>query len=234
MEEDKDKLELEETDTLGDNKQDQSENHKTTKTMKKLNTSSINLKDISKLQNKHNAKPKRGRGGTHNFPNKREDQKGHVIQRIGYPLINSFADSITPETRAVTDEELSNRLIEYFTFTIDNEKIPTVEGMALHLGYDVATLRRWQFGQEGSTPFRRSLIKKAKGLLAAFDAELVMENKVNPTGYIFRAKNYYGMKDVQDHVISATDPLGDKEDPEVIRKRLESGVAFEPEFKEID
>lgn len=230
MEEDKDKLELEETDTLEDNKQNQSEKHKT----KELDTSSINLKDISKLKNKHNAKPRRGRGGTHNFPSKREDQKGHVIQRIGYPLIDSFADSITPETRAVTDQELSDRLVEYFTFTIDNEKIPTIEGMALHLGYDVATLRRWQFGQEGSTPFRRSLIKKAKGLLAAFDAELVMENKVNPTGYIFRAKNYYGMKDVQDHVISASDPLGDKEDPEAIRKRLESGVAFEADFEEID
>ena len=234
MEEDKDKLELEETDTLEDNKQNQNKRHTKTTNSKKLDTSSINLKDISKLQNKHNAKPRRGRGGTHNFPSKREDQKGHVIQRIGYPLIDSFADSITPETRAVTDQELSDRLIEYFTFTIDNEKIPTVEGMALHLGYDVATLRRWQFGQEGSTPFRRSLIKKAKGLLAAFDAELVMENKVNPTGYIFRAKNYYGMKDVQDHVISATDPLGDKEDPEAIRKRLESGVAFEADFEEID
>ena len=230
MEEDKDKLKLEETDTLEDDKQDQCEKHKS----KKLNTSSINLKDISKLKNKHNAKPKRGRGGTHNFPNKREDQKGHVIQRIGYPLVDAFAHSITPETRAVTDQELSDRLIEYFSFTIDNEKIPTVEGMALYLGYEVSTLNRWQHGQEGSTPFRRSLIKKAKGLLAAFDAELVMENKVNPTGYIFRAKNYYGMKDVQDHVISAADPLGDKEDPEAIRKRLENGVAFEADFEEID
>ena len=70
--------------------------------------------------------------------------------------------------------------------------------------------------------------------MAAFDADLVMENKVNPTGYIFRAKNYYGMKDVQDHVISAADPLGDKEDPEAIRKRLESGVAIEADFEEID
>ena len=49
MEEDKDKLELVETDTLEDDKQDQCEKHQS----KKLNTSSINLKDISKLKNKH-------------------------------------------------------------------------------------------------------------------------------------------------------------------------------------
>lgn len=200
---------------------------------KKTKMTNITHVDHSKDENTVIVKPKKGRGGTHNFLTTRDDQKGATIKRIGFPLIESFKKSITP---AVTDDELQERLIEYFTLTIDNEKIPTVESMALFLGYDRTTLWRWENGHEGSTPFRRNLIKKAKEVLAAFDAELVMENKVNPAGYIFRAKNHYGMKDIQDHVISAGDPLGEKEDPEAIRRRLEGGVAnsYETDYEEIE
>ena len=63
------------------------------------------------------------------------------------------------------------------------------------LGYDRATIWKWENGGEGSMPARRNLIKKAKEFLASFDAKLVQERKVNPTTYIFRAKNCFGLKD---------------------------------------
>ena len=56
-------------------------------------------------------------------------------------------------------------------------------------------------------PARRNLIKKAKEFLASFDAQLVQEGKVNPTTYIFRAKNYFGLKDQQEYVLTPNNPL---------------------------
>jgi hypothetical protein len=61
------------------------------------------------------------------------------------------------------------------------------------------------------------MIKKAKDLIAAYDANLVAEGKLNPVTYIFRSKNYYGMKDQQEHVITPNNPLGDAASPEEIR-----------------
>jgi len=53
----------------------------------------------------------------------------------------------------------------------------------------------------------------------------VQENKVNPTTYIFRAKNYFGLKDQQEYILTPNNPLGDHVDPTEIQKRLSDGVA---------
>ena len=127
--------------------------------------------------------------------------------------------------KAITDEEIRERLEMYFIETLKAGEIPTVEAMCLALGYDRATIWRWENGGEGSTPARCNLIKKAKEFLASFDAQLVQEGKVNPTTYIFRAKNYFGLKDQQEHILTPNNPLGDHTDPEHIKKRLIEGVA---------
>jgi hypothetical protein len=96
--------------------------------------------------------------------------------------------------------------------------------MCLALGYARETIWRWENGGEGSTPARCNLIKKAKDIIATYDANLVAEGKLNPVTYIFRSKNYYGMKDQQEHVITPNNPLGDVTSPEEIKKRLAEGI----------
>ena len=107
----------------------------------------------------------------------------------------------------------------------------TVEKMALALGYDRKTLWAWETGGEGSTPTRRNLIKKAKELLASYDAEMVAEGKLNPVTYIFRAKNYFGMRDQVEHVVTPNNPLGDEVNPDDIRKRLEASLPIDADFE---
>jgi len=97
----------------------------------------------------------------------------------------------------------------------------------LALGYDRKTLWCWEVGGDGSTPVRRNLIKKAKEFLASFDAKLVQEGKVNPVTYIFRAKNYFGLKDQQEYVLTPNNPLGDVTSASDIEKRLIDGVIDE-------
>jgi hypothetical protein len=63
--------------------------------------------------------------------------------------------------------------------------------------------------------------------LASFDAEMVTEGKINPVTYIFRAKNYFGLQDKQEYVLTPNNPLGDTKDPAEIQKRLLEGIADE-------
>ena len=145
--------------------------------------------------------------------------KADDIRRIGASLLKWYNME-----RAVTDEEIRERLEMYFVETLKAGEIPTVEEMSLALGYDRKTLWAWEVGREGSTPTRSNLIKKAKEFLASFDSKLVQENKVNPTTYIFRAKNYFGLKDEVEYVLTPNNPLGDIKDSGDIRKRLSEGV----------
>ena len=55
----------------------------------------------------------------------------------------------------------------------------------------------------------------------------MQENKVNPTTYIFRAKNYFGLKDEVEYVLKPENPLGEARDPNEIQRRLIDGVADE-------
>jgi hypothetical protein len=148
--------------------------------------------------------------------------KADDIRRIGATLLKWYGME-----KAVTDEEIRERLEMYFVTTLEAGEIPTVEEMSLALGYDRKTIWSWEVGGEGSTPVRRNLIKKAKEFLASFDAKLVQENKVNPTTYIFRAKNYFGMKDEVEYVLKPETPLGDAKDPNEIQRRLIDGVVDE-------
>ena len=118
-----------------------------------------------------------------------------------------------------SDEEIAERLDEYFRYCSENEELPLVENMALAVGVSRETLWKWETGGEGSTPSRRNMMKRAKGILAAIDAHLVSEGKIPQITYIFRAKNFFGMKDQQDVVVTPNNPLGDSADADGLKQK---------------
>lgn len=107
-----------------------------------------------------------------------------------------------------SDEECAERLNEFFSVLAQTGELPTVEKMALALGVTRASLWNWENGIKCSA-VRTEMIKRAKEILAAMDAELVSRNKIPQVTYIFRAKNFFGMKDQTDVVVTPNSPLGE-------------------------
>ena len=112
-----------------------------------------------------------------------------------------------------SDEEFGERIEAYFADCAKNGVIPRWETLALSLG--VTRQSAWQTatGKYGS-PARQRMLARAKDILSAIDAELVQTGKVNPVVYIFRAKNFYDMRDQQDVVITPNQPLGEQKTQE--------------------
>jgi hypothetical protein len=148
-------------------------------------------------------KPSRGRGGKDNFPTSRagviqtEEDRQFVKKLLGEVLTEYT------RPRVKNDEELQNRLNEYFEHCAITGQLPTVEEMMLSTGfsywymYDIEVGRR-----KGFSPETAQILKKAKAFLMTFDAKLAVTGKMNFLAYCFRAKNYYGMVDKQEHVIT--------------------------------
>lgn len=105
----------------------------------------------------------------------------------------------TPTVKS--DDEAIERLEQYTQGCIARGLRPTVEGMALAFGTTRQSLWEWETGRKHG-PVSADIIKKAKEMLAMFDADMVNTGKLNPVTYIFRSKNYYGMKDQQDIVVT--------------------------------
>jgi hypothetical protein len=163
---------------------------------------------------------KTGRGGKDNFPStipsgtKKED-----VQRIMGNLLNWYnLDKVRD------DDELQERIAYFFKECFERGEIPTWEKLCLAIGYSRSTVWDWLNGIINVSSRRLDIIKKAKEFLASFDAEMATEGKINPVTYIFRAKNYFGMADKQEMVLTPNNPLGDNTDPDELQRRYSLSV----------
>ena len=120
-----------------------------------------------------------------------------------------------------TDEECAERLDAFFDYIIRTGEKPSIEKMALALGVVRATINAWKNGVYGSKT-RQAMICQAIEALAAMDAELVNNNKIPQVTYIFRSKNFFGMKD-QTEVVHTSQTRAEI-DEEELRKRIMQGV----------
>lgn len=149
-------------------------------------------------------RPARGRGGKYNFPNARH--------KIADPSMVS--DMLTQVYRAykmprvTSDDELMERIDQYITDCCDRGTYPTVEELALYTGYSIATLLDWEHERTRGLGNQTSrIIKRAKEIIKSLDAKMVLQGNIDIAAYCFRAKNYYGMRDQQDVIITPGNQL---------------------------
>lgn len=148
-----------------------------------------------------------GKGGKYNFPNARmklleqdDEKRAFVAKAIENNLV-FFNIGIQQKVR--NDDELCDRLNWFFQQCAETQQIPNVEKMSNALGYHRNTINDWENGVTGGfSPATKEIIKQAKQILASIDAELAQEGKTQPVIYMFRAKNFYGMKDQQEMVVT--------------------------------
>lgn len=168
----------------------------------------------------------RGRGGKYNFPQAVPPENPEDVRRVLSEVLNWYV-----QPKAKTDDEVEDRTLYFFRYCAERGERPTWEKYCLALGYDRKTVYDWSNGEHCSE--RKShIIKSAKETLAAYDAGMATEGKMNPVPYIFRAKNYYGMKDQADIVVTPNNPMGAEMPESELRKRIADGVVIDGEGTE--
>ena len=171
-------------------------------------------------------RPSYGKGGKHNFPNARmqlieqdDEKRAFVAKAIENNLV-FFNTGIQQKVKS--DEELCERLNWFFSTCAETQQIPNVEKMANAIGYHRNTLLEWENGvNSGFSPATKDIIKQAKQILASIDAELAQEGKTQPVVYMFRAKNFYGMRDQQEHILTPNTTTIEANDAATIAAKYE-------------
>lgn len=109
-------------------------------------------------------------------------------------------------------EELIDRIDKYFLRCADKGIYPTQEEMYGYTGYSQWTIYQWLSGIK-NPPFgekTKEVLRNARDYLMIFDAKMVVDGKLDFLTYCFRAKNFYGMSDKQELVVTPNNPLGDE------------------------
>ena len=158
---------------------------------------------------------KTGRGGKYNFPQCVEPEDPETVRAALGSVLYWRQRGL--EDKPVTDDDIQNRVDEYLSTCWSTGQRMTVEKLALALGISRDTLHSWERGEVRSSRLS-DIIKNAKDCIASYDAEMVTAGKMNPVPYIFRAKNYYGMKDQSDIVIEPKTSLTDKNPEEIVQE----------------
>ena len=138
--------------------------------------------------------------------------------------------------RVKNDEELAERLSSYFDLCARTGQVPTVEEMLLGTGYGHRYMNDIEAGnRKGFSPETALILKKAKAFMATFDAKLAVSGKMNFLAYCFRAKNYYGMVDKQEHVIApaATDETPMNKEDMLKRYMIDDGQTVESTAEDV-
>ena len=104
--------------------------------------------------------------------------------------------------RCTSAQELSERFEQLFDMCFRNNFIPTVEALALCSGWDRRTLWDIETGVSHRGDGMSDVVKEAKEFIAAIEAELARDGEINGSVYMFRAKNYFGMVDKQEVVVT--------------------------------
>ena len=101
-----------------------------------------------------------------------------------------------------TPEEMELVIETWWNDCMAKGLYPTKRGLALALGTTYDRLSEWRKGSRGSA--YSSVIKNVDELIAEVDEQLVMDGVINPVLYMFRSKNYHGLRDKVEHSVETT------------------------------
>ena len=120
-------------------------------------------------------------------------------------------------------EQVSNRIRMYFDYCEQNDRKPSMLGIANWLGVSRDTLNSWKRGEYRATT-HSDLIEKAVMVLEELWTDYMQNGLVNPVSGIFLGKVMFGYKDVQDYVITPNQPLGQDGDPATMAQKYRQAL----------
>lgn len=132
--------------------------------------------------------------------------------------------------------EVQQRLDFFFDACIEARISPVVEWIALVLGIEWVSLKQIMTGKRRDDSLQQKYILKLILQMQSMWAYNGMYGQENPAEWIFRAKNYFGMRDnVEVTVAPPEQPLGDAQSAEQLAQKYQAALpkGIDVEYREV-
>lgn len=113
--------------------------------------------------------------------------------------------------RPKTDEEIKQRIDEFFSFCQCSSIRPGIESLCMSLHISRTTLFNWNNGI-GCSERCQEMIQSAKAFIGAFIEQAMLGGKISPPSGIFLMKNWLSYKDA----ISIEESIQNKEEKRIL------------------
>lgn len=124
-----------------------------------------------------------------------------------------------------TDEQMEERVDDYFRFCEQRGMRPGVESLCLALHITRTTLFYWSKGQ-GCSRKRQEITQRAKMFITAFLEQAVVTGRISPPSGIFLLKNWASYKDTLslEQITNDVTPITASKTKEEIQRMLEQDL----------
>ena len=172
------------------------------------------------------------KGGNNNFlRNAGADLTPDQLGRLTQQALDTFMLSVEHEADLHNPESVRRAIIGYFETCQRNHLRPGNLGLYAALGmskqdyHDVCNGRN----KSKASPECIDLMKKATRAIGAYRESLASEGKINPVTYIFMAKNFDHLSDVQQVEVTARPATDPQLSPDEIQKQIEKDIPIDME-----
>ena len=117
----------------------------------------------------------------------------NISSEFAHDTIKSLND-LYSMGRPNSDDEVEQRIDEYFRFCEQSSIRPGIESLGLALSVSRTALWNWEHGIDCSAR-RQQLVVKAKSFVTSYLEQAMLNNKIYPGSAIFCLKNWAGYKD---------------------------------------
>lgn len=128
-----------------------------------------------------------------------------------------------------TVEELNEWIQKYFNLCVENEVVPTISGLVTYLKCNKQTL--YDHANNPTSPFYQSCRDAIDYCHVCLESG-ASESQLNSVAYIFQAKNYFNMRDVQE--VQVTPNQGQIQNNTETLQALKDQLQQENPTKQID
>lgn len=118
---------------------------------------------------------------------------------------------------------LEERFWKFVDYCMENDVRITNQVTYLAMGITKDDVYHWENGQT-RTPEHGELIKKVKSFCAGYREMLGADGKLNPVTLVWWQKNYDGLVDKSEVVLTPNNPLGNITDAKQLEDRIEGSV----------
>lgn len=158
-----------------------------------------------------------------------------ALNDIPAPVVTEMVNSLI-ELRNLgkpqTDEEIEERCSQYFRLCANSSLRPGIEGLALALGVDRATVWNWCNGKFCS-PKRAEIVRAARQAVISYIEAAQLSGRLNPVSSIFLLKNWANYKDSVQIEDTRQNTLQAGLTPEQIAQKIREDIPIDTNFEEI-
>ena len=119
-------------------------------------------------------------------------------------------------------KEMEQRFVDYLKLCMAYDFQPGNMACYTALGITKQDADRWESGMVGTT-LQCDFIKKVKQIISTFRENAANEGKINTVWAIFMGKNYDGLKDQQDVVVTPN-VIGQTDDPTTLAEKYRDNL----------